>query len=188
MYKEIFEKAYELMNVNLIDGNCGELCNYHCCRSKHESGENLGIYLLPYEYEEMQKGKGLIDEATLKVHTNKSYDLPYGIKKLFYGYCQDSNSCLRDTRPIQCRTFPFIAHIDKGEIMLVIEKDQEHNCPLIKSRENWNPDFEARILLAWEMLIQIEKIKILVEFDSKVRIESDNILYIYRVSPRSDNM
>jgi len=180
MYKEIFEQAYELMDIDLIDGNCGELCNYHCCRSKHESGENLGIYFLPYEYEEMQKGKGLINESTLRVHTNKSYDLPCGIRKLFYGYCEDSRSCIRSIRPIQCRTFPFVAHIDKGELMLVIEKDQEHNCPLIKNRENWKHGFEGRMLSAWRKLIQIEKVKTLVEFDSKERIECGNILYVYK--------
>lgn len=180
MYKKIFEEAYELMDISLIDGNCGELCDYHCCRSKHENGESLGIYFLPYEYEEMQKGKGLINESTLAVHTNKSYDLPYGLKKIFYGYCKDSSNCMRDIRPIQCRTFPFVPHIENGEIMIAIEKNQEHNCPLIIDRSKWNEDFEERMLQAWIKLAQIDKVKLLIEFDSLERIESDNILYLYK--------
>lgn len=179
MYKELFEEVYQLMNVNLIDGNCGELCNYHCCRPKHENGENLGIYFLPFEYEDMQKGKGLINESTLNVHTNKSYDLPDGIKKLYYGYCKDSLSCIRNIRPIQCRTFPFVPHIENNKLVIVIEKDQEHNCPLIEDHDKWNPEFEERMLLAWKKLIEIDKIKLLVEFDSEERISSDNILYVY---------
>lgn len=179
MYREIFERAYELMDISLIDGNCGELCGYHCCRPKHENGESLGIYFLPYEYEEMQKGEKLIDESTLNIHTNKSYDLPFGIKKLFYGYCKDSSNCIRNIRPIQCRTFPFVPHIEDGKLMIVIEKNQEHACPLIEDRTKWNKEFESRMLLAWKELIQIDKIKTLVEFDSHERLDSKNILYVY---------
>lgn len=179
MYEMIFKKAYELMDVDLIEGNCGELCNYHCCRSKYENGESLGIYFLPYEYESMQYGKGLIDDPDVKVHTSKSFELPDGIKKLFYGHCKDSKKCIRDLRPIQCRTFPFVPHIENGKLSIVIEKNQEHNCPLIDNREKWNQNFEFRILKAWQELIEIDKIKILVEFDSKERIVDENILYSY---------
>ncbi len=179
MYKHIFKEAYELMDISLIDGNCGELCNYHCCRRKHENGEKLGIYFLPYEYESLQADGDLIDKASLSVHTNKAYDLPPGIKKLFYGYCKDSSPCIRELRPIQCRTFPFVPHIEDGKLTIVIEKDQEHDCPLIEDHSRWNRDFEKRILMAWRKLIEIDKIRLLVEFDSEERIALDNILYKY---------
>ena len=53
-YKEIFENAYAMMNEPIIDGNCGALCGYHCCRRIDLTGERLGMYLLPLEYEYMQ--------------------------------------------------------------------------------------------------------------------------------------
>ena len=115
-YKEIFLKSYEYMDVDLIDGDCGKLCGYHCCRSRHENGKVLGIYFLPFEYENMQKGKGLIDESHLEIHTKIAYNLPVGIKKLYYGYCKDNKNCIRDIRPIQCRTFPFVPHLEEGSL------------------------------------------------------------------------
>lgn len=167
------------MDVNLIDGNCGELCNYHCCRRTLEDGEVLGIYFLPHEYKTIQKEEDLIDPDTLQVHTKKHYDLPDGIKQLYYGYCKDSKNCIRDVRPIQCRTFPFVPHIEGNKLKLVIEKDQEHDCPLIATKEKWNPNFEFSILNGWFDLVKISQIEILIRFDSAERIENDNILYTY---------
>lgn len=175
-YKEIFEQAYELMDIDLMDGDCGELCGYHCCRENHEDGSRMGIYFLPFEYETMHEDADLIDKKTLQIHTNKSYDLPKGIKRLFYGHCKDSKNCLRRIRPIQCRTFPFVPHLENDILYIVIEKDQEHSCPLIGRQDLWNPQFCSRIFKGWELLIQVPQIKLLVEFDSNTRIEDENIL------------
>jgi len=178
-YKQIFLDAYEKMDVDLINENCGLLCNYHCCRSRGDDGKLLGIYLLPFEYELMQKNENLINKETLKVHTNKSYELPKGIKKLYYGYCNDSMNCIRKIRPVQCRTFPFVPHIEEDKLYIVIEKNQEHNCPLINMREKWNENFEESILLGWYKLLEIDKIKKLVVFDSLNRMKSEDILFRY---------
>ena len=50
-YRRIFQRAYELMDEPLIRGNCGEICKDACCHVIGESGETLGIYLLPFEFE-----------------------------------------------------------------------------------------------------------------------------------------
>jgi hypothetical protein len=62
--KEIFTKAYKLMDESIIDGNRGLLCDFHCCRDKDEKGNRLGIYLLPGEYEAVFK-----DEPTIEVES-----------------------------------------------------------------------------------------------------------------------
>lgn len=175
-YREIFQKAYELMDVDLMDGDCGELCGYHCCRENHEDGSRMGIYFLPFEYEAIHQSEQLIDKKSLQIHTSKSYDLPKGIKKLFYGFCSDSKNCIRNIRPIQCRTFPFVPHIEEGKLYIAIEKDQEHTCPLINRQDLWNSEFCHQIYKGWLLLIDIPKIRLLVEFDSRNRLEDDNIL------------
>ncbi|BEP30033.1 hypothetical protein [Helicovermis profundi] len=180
--KEIFEKAYKYMDVTLTESNCGLLCNYHCCRAVDENGCALGIYFLPFEYNEIQKNEKLIDENSIEIHTRKVYDLPVGINKMFFGNCKDNTNCIRSLRPIQCRTFPFAPHIENGKLYLIIEKEQEHDCPLIEKKELWNPDFEKSILKGWKELLRIKEIRILIEYDSFVRSNENNILYKYAQS------
>lgn len=47
-------------------------------------------------------------------------------------------------------------------------------------REEWKPGFEKSILAGWNELIKIGNVKILIEFESKARIKTNNILYVYR--------
>jgi len=79
---EIFEKAYTLMDEPVIEGNCGLLCNYHCCRDDGDDGEKMGIYLLPLEYESMIKGRELEKHLRMTRHTNKVYEMQTKIKSL----------------------------------------------------------------------------------------------------------
>lgn len=168
-YKEIFLKAYEAMSATIIDGNCGELCNGHCCRGAMENGEILGIYFLPFEYELMQVGENLIDAGTVEIHKKTEYEMPDGIEQLVYGFCRDVTQCIRELRPVQCRTYPFEPHLEDGKLRLVIEKEQVHKCPLLSQRERWNPEFEKGILAGWEILLQIPEIRIVVESESEER-------------------
>lgn len=168
-YKKIFIEAYEAMSATIINGNCGELCNGHCCRSAMENGERLGIYFLPFEYEVMQAGESLIDAATVEIHRSVDYEMPEGIEQLVYGFCRDITQCNRKLRPIQCRTYPFEPHLEDGKLQLVIEKEQVHQCPLLTQRERWNPEFEKGILAGWEILLQIPEIRMVVESESEER-------------------
>ncbi|MBN2259942.1 MAG: hypothetical protein JW702_05335 [Clostridiales bacterium] len=177
-YKGIFERAYRFMDVNLTEGNCGESCGYHCCRNIDESGKIFGLYFLPFEYELMQKGKGLIDESRTEVHTKIAYEMPKGVRKLYYGFCKDNKNCIRELRPIQCRTYPLVPHLESGVLSLVIEKNQEHQCPLIQKRELWNTEFEVGILNGWKELLQISQIKVMIEYESEERIKKENIQYL----------
>lgn len=168
-YKKIFLKAYEAMGATIINGNCGELCNGHCCRRTMENGEALGIYFLPFEYQVMQAGENLIESSTLEIHKSGGFELPEGIDQLIYGFCRDITQCDRELRPIQCRTYPFEPHLEDGKLRLVIEKEQVHECPLLSQRDRWNPEFEKGILAGWEILLQIPEIRIVVEAESEER-------------------
>lgn len=170
-YKEVFEKAYHLMNQPVIDGNCGELCGYHCCRRQEKTGERLGMYLLPLEFEYMQSGK--VDDY--EVHSCLLYDMPPKIKKMYYIFCHEEEGCLRDLRPVQCRTYPFEPHIEAGALSLVIEKDQIHACPLLEMIPQWRSEFIDGIYQGWLELIKIPIIKYHILYFSKERSEMDNI-------------
>lgn len=169
--KDIFEKAYKLMDERIIDGDCGKLCNYHCCRDFDIDGSKLGIYLYPLEFEIMQKNK----IKDYEVHNSKNYEMPPKTKKLFYIFCDDK--CVR---PLQCRTYPFEPHIEGGELFLVIEKDQLHECPLLERKDIWRWEFVNGIYQGWKLLIEDTKIKYYIKKTSESRIEEGNVLEKYK--------
>lgn len=170
--QELFEKAYALMNETIVDGNCGEQCDYHCCRHSDGKGQRMGMYLLPYEFECMQQKQA----KSFEVHSCKQYDMPPGIKKMFYLYCDEAEGCLREMRPVQCRTYPFEPHLENGQLTLVIEKNQIHACPLLNSLSTWRPAFIKGIYAGWLELIKIPKIHHFIEMESLDRLESNNIM------------
>jgi hypothetical protein len=174
-YKEIFEKAYRLMDEAIIEGNCGELCGYHCCRRNDVDGKRLGMYLLPLEYEYMQ-----CDVATdYDLHSHLQYDMPPKIKKYYYIYCHESEGCLRDHRPIQCRSYPFEPHMENGEFSIVIEKEQIHGCPLLDMMPQWRQEFIDGVYDGWLELMKIPILKYNTEYFSMERIKANNIMKKY---------
>ncbi|WKY46424.1 hypothetical protein Q5O24_08485 [Eubacteriaceae bacterium ES3] len=174
-YQAIFQKAYQLMDEAMIDGNCGELCGYHCCRRIDANGNRLGMYLLPLEYEYMQREVA----NDYEVHSHRNYELPPKIKKAYYIYCHLPKGCLRDYRPIQCRTYPFEPHLENGDFSLVIEKDQIHDCVLIEKTSKWRQAFIDGVYTGWLELIKIPIIKYYVDYSSKERLAAGNILMRY---------
>lgn len=174
-YQAIFENAYQLMDQALITGDCGQLCGYHCCRRYDTDGRRLGMYLLPLEYEYMQE-KVVSD---YEVHTYQDYDIPPKIKKSYYIYCHLAAGCLRDHRPIQCRTYPFEPHLENDVLTLVIEKDQIHDCVLIDRLPEWRKGFIDGVYQGWLELIKIPMIKYYVNYFSQERMSAGNILLRY---------
>lgn len=173
--KTLYEKAYALMNTPVIDGNCGALCNFHCCRTRDEDGERLGMYLLPLEYPYMQEGY----VTDFEIHSAEDYDLPPRIKKRYYIYCHDDNGCLRSLRPIQCRTYPFEPHLEGDELILVIESTQIHNCPLLSEHSTWKNDFIAGVYEGWATLLTIPLVKYWIQYVSEQRSIENNIMDRY---------
>lgn len=174
-YKEVFEKAYQLMNEPIISGNCGELCGYHCCRPSDEAEEKLGMYLLPLEYEYMQSEV----VRDFEIHTSRLYEMPPKIKKLYYIHCHQDEGCLRDYRPIQCRTYPFEPHLENGVFSLVIEKDQLHACPLLEGFSSWRQEFIDGVYDGWLELIKAPIIRYHVNYYSTERVKAGNVLKKY---------
>ncbi|MBN2797070.1 MAG: hypothetical protein JXR88_16785 [Clostridia bacterium] len=168
--KVLFQKAYDMMDEPIIDGNCGELCNFHCCRS-HSEKERMGMYLIPHEFKMMQNF-----HVDYEVHTKHLYDMPKGVKRLYYIFCPDDSGCLRQKRPIQCRTYPFEPHYEEDVLTLVVEKEQIHQCPLLNKTEIWRKEFIEGVLRGWQLLCTVDEIKAFVKTYSDIRVEKENVL------------
>lgn len=163
------------MDEPVIEGNCGELCNFHCCRS-HNQEERMGMYLLPEEFQTMQNF-----HVDYEVHSKHLYDMPKGVKKLYYIFCPDDSGCLRNKRPIQCRTYPFEPHMMNNQLTLVVEKNQIHDCPLLKQPEFWRKAFIEGVYEGWKLLMQIPSIKKYILGLSHQRSEENNISMVLNV-------
>lgn len=174
-YQAIFKKAYQLMDEALIAGNCGEQCGYHCCRRIDVDGKRLGMYLVPLEYEYMQSQV----VTDYELHRHQDYNLPPKIKKYYYIYCHLAEGCLREYRPIQCRTYPFEPHLENGVFSLVIEKEQIHGCVMIERRSEWRQAFVDGIYNGWLELLKIPIIKYHIEYFSKERSAANNMMVHY---------
>ena len=176
--KEIILKAYELMNESIIEGDCGKLCNYHCCRNTNESGEDMGIYLLPLEYELILRNTEFSKKLVVETHSCDDYYINPTLGSLYYMVCNLEKECMRDLRPIQCRTYPFEPMVINNQLKLVVQKEQDHKCPLISKKDTWRKAFIKGIYLGWEELLKISEIKAHIEYDSKLIIKEKNYQFI----------
>ncbi|KNF08965.1 hypothetical protein CLPU_4c00110 [Gottschalkia purinilytica] len=177
-YKKIYKLAYDYMDNSIIDGDCGELCNYHCCRDFDSDGEKLGIYLMPYEYESMLRNSRFLEGVKVEKHSSKDYFISKKIKFLHYIFCGVESKCLREYRPIQCRTYPFEPHLEDDTLSLVVEKDQVHDCPLLSDTSKWREEFVRGIYMGWKELITIPKVYEFVVYESRRRVLERNISLI----------
>lgn len=176
-YKSLYEAAYEAMNSSVLAYDCGTLCNHNCCRNDYDDPENFGVYLLPFEYEHLLKDTEMIEASKLVRHSAKEHFIPKSVGALNYFLCDAEKDCLRDYRPIQCRTYPLEPHIENDTLTLLVEKDQIHACPLINMKDSWQKDYIKGIYKGWSLLIQIPEVKRLVLFDSHIRKRENNVLY-----------
>lgn len=178
--KEIYLKAYDLMNEPIITGNCGLLCDFHCCREYDEDGNVLGVYLWPGEYEGIYASKkGFKVEKVPKEEHGDLY-MPSHLSDMYYFYCDGASNCPREIRPIHCRTYPLEPHIESDKLMLVVEKNQFHNCPLLEKESQWRQKYIKGIYAAWSLLITIPDVKTLVKYYSDNRIRYNNIKKVIR--------
>lgn len=175
-YRAIYKRAYELMDEPIMDGNCGELCNYHCCRNVKENGEDMGIYLLPFEFEAMLEGTPFMEGIEIDKHSNKDYYICKDVEFLYYMICNLEKGCLREYRPIQCRTYPFEPYLESGKLYLIIEKDQDHKCPLLTTPEKWRSSFVRGIYYGWMELLQIPQIRAHIQYDTDRNRKGKNVL------------
>ena len=85
--------------------------------------------------------------------------------------CINPPKCDRSIRPIQCRTFPLLPHIDKQGVFHLIFDESEfpYKCPIVDNKIKLNDDFVKVTYEVWSMLIGNPLVYDLVDMDSRMR-------------------
>ena len=189
--KRKYRAIYRLLNmVSPLDEDCGKLCGACCCTSVKE-GSEMGIYLLPDKVQNRED-----PWLTWTVEDPEDYEFPTSWKgKMFFVNCNGPEKCKRESRPLQCRTFPLAPHITSdGELlMLYNDVDLPYRCPLIDEEIPLNDDFVKATTTVWKHLLKDPLIYDLVKQDSEDReraviggvIPLGQAGYILKVSGRS---
>ena len=185
--KETYKKIYESLDrVSPLESDCGKLCGAACCTCSSEPDEttpsserdinadySMGLYLLPGEDSMFDFTEDWIEWGYLQA---EDYDFPDSWSgKVPFFQCKTPPVCPREKRPIQCRSFPLMPHIDeKGKLYLIFDNDNlPYSCPLIEKRDTYplSDEFINATYSAWRILITDPYIFDLVEYDSRIREE-----------------
>lgn len=173
--KKSMEEIYSLLdNVSPLDFDCGCLCDEACCvYDKDNTDVALGLYLMPGEelmYEDS-------DDFNLFYIPSDEVDFPHTWSDdIFMVECINPPHCDRSIRPIQCRTFPLVAHItEDNKFHLILDEEEfPYKCPIIEDDIKLNEDFIETTYNVWNILIRNPIVYDLIRDESKIREERDN--------------
>lgn len=168
--KKNIQKIYDMLDkVSPLDYDCGKLCGEICCvYDDNNKEEKVGLYLLPGEelmYEDS-------DSFNLYCISSKDIDYPHSWDDdVYLVECTNPPHCNRSIRPIQCRTFPLIPHINsKGTLHLILDENEiPYECPIIRDNLELNKDFINETYKVWEILINDPVVYDLIAYDSRRR-------------------
>ena len=164
-YKKIY-KLWEDVNPLLYD--CGSMCNSTCCHITTNSKLSCQyLYMYPGEEQVHDKSDNWLTWYELDA---SDYDIPENWGKTITAVrCFGEKKCVREKRPIQCRTFPLEPHLtSKNKLQLInIPYKMEYKCPLISKKMILNQDFIENSYKAWKLMIQDKQIYDYVKMCSK---------------------
>lgn len=180
-----YRKIYEILDRHeILDFDCGLLCSAACCRPdgcydeavindeylSEDAGEEMGIFLMPGE-ERMSLPK---DWQSSSLENAQEMGFPASWKAVCFVSCGGKKYCQRRKRPLQCRAFPFAAHLDEDDRLSLIYYPEElpYRCPIIEERIPVRREYLEDLYEAYQLLIQDERVYELIKEDSRLRIES----------------
>lgn len=171
---QTYRAAYRLLDrYSPIDGDCGLMCSAACCMSAsgcHD--EEMGIYMLLGEDLIHDKNNSCL---SWNAESSDEYGFPESWDETFWFVkCSGPPSCDRKLRPLQCRTFPLMPYISEDGELMMIYNDNElpYECPLIESEIPLNDDFVRATRTVWKHLLRDQRIRDMVEQDSKLLREA----------------
>ncbi len=171
--KSTWKAIYRLLDkVSPLKYDCGNLCGSICCSfdesSSHDTDDfELGIYLLPGEEKLYNMNE---DWLQWSISDAADFEFPLSWKgKIYFIRCKTPPLCPREHRPLQCRTYPLMPHLDEDDNLSIILSDIEtpYNCPLICEGQKLQDSFYKANLTVWKRLITDPLIYDLVKMDSK---------------------
>ena len=170
-----WEAVYRLLNmVNTEMYDCGALCSSACCMANNSS-EEMGIYLFPGEHRLLLKLLNInIDDANnsdcsawnsdwLEWSEQDPADLgfpPSWTDPVYFLKCKSAPACMRNIRPLQCRTFPLKPVIGDQGVLELIWNDEElpYECPIIERNMPVHDDFYKATYTVWSHLMRDKRI------------------------------
>jgi hypothetical protein len=174
--KKTYKAMYRLLDkVSPIREDCGALCGSACCGPRSDvcadssSGLEFGMYLLPGEEKLFTRKE---DWLLWNVERAEDYDFPESWKgKVYFVKCKGAPNCVRELRPIQCRTFPLQPFITEDGIFHLILHSGElpYQCPLIEQTIPLDERFIRATYTVWKRLLKDPLILDLVEMDSRIK-------------------
>ena len=172
--KNTYKAIYRLLDrVSPIQTDCGLLCDAVCCNIPEEDvGAQLGIYLLPGEHTIFTQEETWL---TWSIEKAEAYTYPESWSgDVFFIQCRGSAECVRQLRPLQCRTFPLEPFIDEdGFYRLVLYPGRlRYRCPLIDNRYPLEERFVQATYTVWKRLLQDTRIYDLIKQMSTLRIRA----------------
>ena len=194
--KDDYLKIYALWdNSSPVDGDCGQLCSSACCKeisdcpaelvnqdffAEYEGdSDEMGMYLLPGEEEVCAQETSCF---SITKDNPAEYNFPPSwTEPVYFVKCSGPAKCSRELRPIQCRTFPLQPHLcDDGRLKLIYYSDPlPYKCPLVSKETKLNQSFLLATFIAWQKLLQDQRIFDLVKEDSDYR---DSSGAVYKVA------
>lgn len=156
LQEDEIEYYYTLLNENLTDFDCGELCKKDnngvpfCC----DVG-NAVPYLYRKEFDMLKKRTDLWREWTPRNKQEIKMKSEQESVDTVFCECKGYEYCERPNRSISCRTFPLEPYIDKrGSLVgLVYIRAFLLGCPLSKSPEKIKQEFIDSHFIFWEKLL-----------------------------------
>jgi len=164
--KKDYSYLYKLTaHVTPLKTDCGLLCRQACCQPNKQ--DTLGIYLFPGE-ESMFTGNE--DWLVWESQDPRKQFFPASWPAPVY-FVKCTRACPRELRPLSCRFFPLAPHLLRnGQLLLILEDmPLPYNCPLIKRKTPLRRDFIQAVAESWQLMVGDERIRDLVEEDSRDR-------------------
>ncbi len=160
---EEIEYFYTLLNENITNYDCGDLCKPYnkgipyCC-----SVDNAIPLLYRTEFEYLQKKGDLWKEWIPRTKDDEKIKRDENKEQIFCE-CKGYHHCIREQRSISCRTFPLEPYIDKRGVFVGLtfihtftDKDEETGkikCPLTKKYKDIRQEFIDSHYMFWEKLM-----------------------------------
>jgi hypothetical protein len=138
-----FERLYNMLDLDMVDGDCGIRCGKFCCVGNGDS-DNAFKYLLPGEAEYLVL-HGFHHHAVLE---------DFGFLIHYRSESPDLCVCekIRAFRPFCCRMFPFRPVVDASSetVTCLVKTENERFSPCWV--EQPSPSWRARAIAAWNFL------------------------------------
>ena len=171
--RRTYKAIYRLLDrVSPVPFDCGMICGSICCTVVNDD-ESLGMMLLPGEDKIHDKKDDWLSWDPL---ITNEYEFPESWNgKVWFVRCQTPPHCPRHQRPIQCRTFPLLPHLDADGNLEMIYNDYDlpYVCPMIEDETELDERFVQATTTVWKHLLRDPLIYDMVWKESRERDEGE---------------